>query len=187
MKKVLLLAVALLLVASVANAQLPPVGYIGLFTGEDHSAWCANGTGFYPVDVWILCLPSYLGQICAEFKLSNPPNVIPSTVTFNTPLISVSLGDLDPGISVCYVACQDNWHWIAHRLYYVSGPGLTYIEIVPSPGPGVYQFANCEDGFPVEPCIKLTNLYLNAGPGIPECDAMGTQDASWGAIKSMIE
>jgi hypothetical protein len=186
MKKALLLAVALMLVATVANAQ-PPVGYIGLFTGEDHSAWCATGVGFYPVTVWIMCLPSYLGQICAEFMLCNPANVVPSTVTFNTPIISVTLGDLDTGISVCYISCQTDWHWLANRLYYVTDPTVTYIEICPAPGPGAYQFANCEPGFPIEPCIKFTNFYLNAEPPMDECMGTATEDASWGAIKSMID
>ena len=188
MKKAVLLAVALLLVAGVVNAQQSfPLGYIGLFTGEDHSAWCASGTGMYPVEVWILCLPGSLGQICAEFMLCSPLNVITSTVTWNTPLISVSLGDLDIGLSVCYVACQTDWHWIAHRLYYVIDPSQTMIEICPHPDTGVYQFSNCEPGYPIEPCTKLTNMYLNYTGEDPECQAMGTEDASWGAIKSMID
>ena len=187
MKKVLLLAVALMLVASVANAQLPPVGYIGLFAGEDHSSWCVTGVGFYPIEMWVMCLPSYLGQICAEFMVAYPANTIQSTVTWNDAIISVSLGDLPNGLSVCYIDCLWDWHWIAHQTVYVTDPTMTYIEIVGHPDIATYQFANCEPGFPVEPCIKLTNLYLNAAAGIPECDAMGTADASWGAIKSMVD
>ncbi len=189
MKKALLLAVALLLVASVASAQQSePLGYIGLFTGEDHSYWCASGTGMYPVEVWILCLPGSLGQMCAEFMLCNPANVITSTVTWNTALISVSLGDLDIGLSVCYVGCQTTWHWIAHRLYYVTDDAAqTKIEICPHPDTGVYSFANCEDGYPMEPCVKLTHMYLNYTIEDEECQTMGTQSASWGAIKSMVE
>jgi hypothetical protein len=188
MKKTLLLAVALLLVASMANAQLPPVGYIGLFAGEDHSAWCVTGVGFYATEMWVLCLPSYLGQICAEFRVGYPANVIQSTVTWNTAIISVSLGDLPNGLSVCYVDCLWTWHWIAHQTMWVTDPTQTYVEIIAHPDAGVYQFANCEPGFPVEPCIKLSNFYLNHVIGVdPECDAMGTQDASWGAIKSMID
>ena len=188
MKKVLLLAVALLLVASVASAQeSSPLGYIGLFTDDAHSYWCVSGAGFYPVNVWIMCLPGSYGQICAEFMLCNPTNVITSTVTWNTPLISVSLGDLDIGLSVCYTACQTDWHWIAHRLYYVTDASQTMIEICPHPDTGVYSFANCEPGYPMEPCTKLTNMYLNYTTEDPECQAMGTKDASWGAIKSMID
>ena len=188
MKKVVLVAVALLLISGVASAQQSfPLGYIGLFTGEDHSFWCVSGAGFYPVEVWILCLPGSLGQICAEFMLCNPVNVITSTVTWNTPLISVSLGDLDVGLSVCYVSCQTDWHWIAHRLYYVTDGTQTMIEICPHPDVGVYQFSNCEPGYPIEPCTKLTNMYLNYTIEDEECQAMGTESASWGAIKAMVD
>jgi hypothetical protein len=189
MKKALLVAVVLLMVAGVARAQQSdPLGYIGLFTGEDHSYWCAsNETAFYPVEVWILCFPGSLGQICAEFMLCSPANVITSTVTWNEPLISVSLGDLDVGLSVCYVACQTDWHWIAHRLYYVTDLTQSYIEICPHPDVGVYQFSNCEDGYPIEPCVKLTHMYLNYTSEDDECKAMGTESASWGAIKAMAD
>jgi hypothetical protein len=188
MKKALLLAVALMLIATVANAQ-PPVGYIGLFVDETRSEWCATGVGFYPVEMWIWCLPSYLGQICAEFMICYPANVITSTVTKNTAIISVDMGDLGSGWSVCYIECQWNWHWNAHQTLYVSDPTLTTVEICPAPGPGAYQFANCESGFPTEPCIKFTNLYLNRDPVADElCNPpTATEDASWGAIKSMVD
>jgi hypothetical protein len=187
MKKALLVAVVLLLSASAANAVGPPTGYIGLFTGETHSAWCVNGAGFYPAEMWVMCLPSYLGQICAEFRVCYPANVIQSTVTWNTALISVSLGDLPSGLSVCFVGCQNAWLWICHQALWVTDPSLTYIYICPHPTVGVYQFANCTVGYPTEPCIKFTNFYLNRSAGTPECDVAGTEDASWGAIKSMME
>jgi hypothetical protein len=182
MKKVTLLVIALLFVAGAANAQ-----FIGLYTDETHSYWCASGTGFYPVEMWVMCLPGPLGQICAEFMICYPANVIQSTTTWNTDLISVSLGDLASGLSVCYVVCQYDWHWIAHQLIYVTNEDQTMVYVCVHPDVGVYQFSNCEPGYPLEPCSILTNLYLNYGPEEPECQGTGTQDASWGAIKSMIE
>ena len=184
MKKALLLTVALLFVAGVVNAQ---TGYIGIFTGEDHSTWCASGAGFYPVEIWIMCLPGVLGQICAEFMVCYPLNVIQSTTTWNTPLISVSLGDLASGLSVCYVVCQYDWHWICHQLLYVTDPTQTMVYICVHPDVGVYQFANCEPGYPTEPVCILSHLYLNYAPPDPECMGTATESASWGAIKSIIE
>jgi hypothetical protein len=186
MKKAILLAIALLLVSSAAFAQ-PPTGYIGLFNCSVHSSWCATGVGFYPVQMYVWCLPSYFGQICAEFMVCYPVNVIQSTVTWNTPIISVQLGDLATGLSVCYIVCQWDWHWIANQLIYVTDPTPTYVYICAHPGPGVFQFANCEPGYPVEPCIKYTNLYLNYPLDSPECLGTATEDASWGAIKSMMD
>ncbi len=187
MKKILLLTVALLLVASVANAQLPPQGYMGLFTDEARTAWCVTGVGFYPAKMWILCLPSYLGQMCAEFMICYPPNVIQSTVYENSAIISVTLGSLSGGMSVCYQECQWAWHWNFNQDLWVTTADMTHIYICPHPDTGEINFANCEDGFPMEPCILLTNFYINYGPTEPECLGYATEDASWGAIKSMIE
>ncbi len=184
MKKGVLLVLALLLIASPLMAQ--PMKYIGLFIDELHNMWCATGVGFYPVEMWIWCLPNDLGQICAEFAIAYPPNVIQSTVTDNTALISVTLGSLPSGMSVCYVACQYDWHWNFHQLLYVTDPTKTIVEIIPHPDVGVYQFATCEAGYPTRPCVKLTNLYINYEPGIdPECMGYATEEKSWGAIKSL--
>ena len=73
MKRALLIVPLMLLVASASPAQLPPVGYIGLFTDAGHDAWCVTGAmPFYSADVWSFCLPSEQGQRCAEFALSYP-------------------------------------------------------------------------------------------------------------------
>jgi hypothetical protein len=144
-----------------------------------------TGVGFYAIEMWIWCLPGDLGQICAEFAIAYPANTIQSTVTTN-PDVSVTLGDLPNGMSACKAGCVPaGWNWYFHQLVYVTDPTQTYIEIIPNPDVGVYQFANCEPGYPTEPCTKLTNLYLNYGPDAPECIEMATETKSWGAIKSL--
>ena len=180
MKKAILLSVALLLVAGAANAQ-----YIGLYVDSDRSAWCATGVGFYPVEMWVWCLPGPQGTICSEFMVGYPMNVIQSVVTWNDPIISVALGDLPSGLSICYIVCQYDWHWPAHQALYVTDPTQTLIEILPHPDAGAYQFANCEPGYPLEPATKLTNLYLNYGPADEECMGTAVEETSWGAIKSL--
>ena len=91
MRKALLLGLALLFVASAASAQL---GYIGLYVDDTRSEWCARGqAAFYPVTMWIWCLPGVNGQICAEFMVAYPANVIQSTIA-DHPDISVTLAQL---------------------------------------------------------------------------------------------
>jgi hypothetical protein len=191
MKKALLLMIVALMLSSAVHAcpDCPPpyrYGYIGLYIDEGRMYWCASGVGFYPVEMWIWCLPGENGQICAEFAISYPPNVIQSTTTKNLPLISVDMGDLASGWSVCYIACQWSWHWPAHQLLYVTDPTKTHCEVVAHPGVGAYQFANCEPGYPVEPCNILSHLFINYDVFDPECAGFATQEASWGAIKSLI-
>jgi hypothetical protein len=170
---------------------LPQRGYIGLFTDGDRSSWCASGTPMYPVEMWFLCLPSYLGQICVEFGILYPENAVRSITTQNTALLTVSMpgfqcdGDICYG-GLCYVACQWDWHWVLHQTIYVMDAMPSYIEIIDYPYSGTLQFANCEPGYPTEPCTVLTKLHLNYAPDAPECTATGVESASWGAIKTLL-
>lgn len=187
MKRMVILVVALLLVSGSAYA----CPSIGLFNCPDHSSWCATGVGFYPVEMWVWSLANphteQVSKICDEFSVCYPINVIQSTVTWNTPLISVSLGDLPSGLSVCYIVCQTNWFWICHQLLYVTDGTQTMVYICPHPGVGVIQYASCEPGYPTYVNPQLSHLYINYEPGIdPECAFIGTETSSWGAIKSMV-
>lgn len=191
MRNVIPLIVVLFLVPSSLQSQLPPEGYIGLFADDVHTIWCVQGVGFYPVEMWMWCLPSYLGQICVEFGVHYPANVIRSTITGNTALWMIIPGIMCEGDicygSICYIMCQWEWHWVFHQTLFVTDPTPSYCQIIPHPEIGVYQFANCEPGFPVEPCKKLTNLYFNYEWTDPECEGWATESATWGSIKTMLE
>jgi hypothetical protein len=168
-------------------AQLPPVGYIGLYTDELHNEWCAVGAGFYLVQMWAWCLPSERGMICAEFRIDYPANVIQSSVTWNQPWF-IDPPDLEEGASVCLLDCQWDWYWLFHQQLWVTDPGPTYVEIVEFPflEVPVMQFANCEPGYPVETVKKYTNLYINYDLASPECSGTAAETGSWGAIKKLM-
>jgi hypothetical protein len=190
------LAIALfcvaLLGAAAAQAQ-PPTGYVGLFMDESHSYWCASGSPPYPVEMWVCCLPSVNGQICSEFAVSYPSNVTKSTVTVNYSIVTVTL----PGpvtcyatrcdVIACYISCQLGWHWIFHQTLWVMDGNPSCCEIIPHPMVGAYHFANCLPGYPVEPCIRWTSLYVNYAPTAPECLGSGFEPSSWGSIKALLE
>jgi len=178
MKKVLLIAAALLIVASTVNA-LPPVGYIGLFADAGHQVCNVMAPApFYPFTMWIWCLPSVNGMQAAEWMVTYPTNIIGSTVTQN-PDITVALGSLNAGISVAYANCNLDWVWTHNQACYITDLAPSWIRIVPHPTAGAYQFANCQLGYPIEAILLLNNLAINQG-----C-IVATQDATWGAIKSL--
>ncbi len=171
LRKYLLVAMCVILPFTVpvtAESQYP-YGYIGLFIDDHHGYWCVDGVGMYSFEMWVWCLPGDKGQMCAEFAIDYPPNIIPSTITQNDEIISVLLGDLPSGISVCYNECQWGWHWNFHQTVFVTDPVKTICEIVPHPDVGIYQFANCLEGYPTEPCKRLTALYVNYTYYDPEC------------------
>ena len=185
MKKALLLGAALLLIASVSFAQqLPPLGYIGLFADDMHESWCTSiiGAAF---NMWIWALPGENGMKCAEFAIQYPTaGIFAGTVTVN-PGKSATLGDLPGGFSICYTECNWDWQWIAYQSIFVMVGDPLVFEIIPSPivyPLPVYQFANCNEGYPKEPCIKFTNLYVNG-----ECGPIATEESSWGAIKDLFK
>jgi hypothetical protein len=182
MKKIIIIMGLLLLIASGAFGQQ---GYIGLFVDATHTQSCATGAGFYPVDMWIWILPGSLGTICADFRISYPVNVIQSTVTKNWPIISVDLGDLPWGYSVCFTSCQYNWVWPAHQLLYVTDPTQTWVEILKHPDtPGTcVQFYNCQPGYPDECATVFSRLGLNRV--CPPDNPIGVEDSNWGAIKAL--
>jgi hypothetical protein len=176
----------LTLISLPSNAQWGPIGYIGLFADGDHTIWCVQGEGFYPVEVWVWCLPGQNGMICAEFDLEYPSNIIASTVTANPIIPPIVVPPPEGGYSLCFSSCQWDWIWIFHQALYVTDSSQSNVEIVPCPCSGAYQFANCLDGFPTEACIKYTNLFINYNYlSDPECTVTSVEEASWGAIKSL--
>ncbi len=167
MKKLTLLFAFLILSAITSQnlpAQLPPTGYIGLYADENHSDMYVDCVPFTPFYMWIWCLPGQNGQIAAEYAISYPANVIPGTVTANDH-IPVSLGNLEAGISYSYTVCQWDWHWDYKQLLYLTNTDQSEIEIVAHPDIGTYQFASCQEGFPIEPCTILNDLYIHT----PHC------------------
>ncbi|UCF06849.1 MAG: hypothetical protein JSV33_07450 [bacterium] len=186
MKISIVIVAAIVLIAGAATAQLPPQGYIGLFTDEAHTTWCVTGTPFYSFDMYIYCLPSDQGMICAEFAISYPTNLIQSTVT-PSDSISVALGSLPDGMSACVLNCQWDWIWIFKQFLVVNAADKTHLEIIKHPDPLIpaIQFANCNPGYPEEPVVVFTNLYINYNAAEPECGEPGTKSSTWGAIKSM--
>lgn len=185
MLKAIVLSVLILMLSGSVLA----VGVMGLYVdgSSPPDPWnsCVNGVGFYPVEVWIWSLPGVNGVMCAEFAISYPMNVIQSTVYSNTAIVSVEIGSLPSGMSVCYMTCQVGWHWCFHQLLYVVDPTPTQIEIVPHPGVGAYHFANCEPGYPLEPFIVHTVFKINQM--CPPENPVGTERTSWGTIKSMYD
>jgi hypothetical protein len=152
---------------------------MGLYVDDAHSMCeVINPGGFYPFEMWVWLYPSSKGMICAEFMCCYPANIIQSTVTWS-PELSVTLGDLATGLSACFVSCFWDWIWVAHQACYLTDTVPGFIEVCPHPDVGVYQFANCDPGYPTEPILVLNHLALNQ-----PC-RVGTENVSWGAIKSL--
>lgn len=177
MKKVIMLVAALALIAGSVSAG--PVAYMGLYSDAAHSVCSQPVPAPYAAFVcWHWVLPSDLGTICAEFKITIPA-VYFSTLTTVNPEHSVALGDPLNGVSICFADCQTDWFWTyqLNMLPTVADPAVILVEA--HPDAGAYQVANCTEGYPIEPATLLNNLHMNE-----DC-IVGTETSSWGAIKGM--
>ena len=138
MKKALYVVILLLLVSSVAFAQLPPQGYMALCTDQTAPPDYYNTCGvtdvelYSPVEMYIWFLPSDRGQMCAEFMLVYPDNVLQSTLTQNYGICEI-LGTLDTGMRVCYCECKWAWNWMFHQTIYLTDFTPACIKIAKHP------------------------------------------------------
>jgi len=170
MRQKFLIIIIILLVASAASSQLPPIGYIGLYADENRAEnyiQSPTGCAFYPIEMWVWALPGENGLKCAEFAVSYPEfGIFPGTLTIN-PGNSVVQGNLKDGFIICMTNCQWDWVWLAHHFLIITSLEPMMFVIIPHPGvvpEPAYQFANCLEDYPKEPCIKFTNLYVNLYP-----------------------
>lgn len=188
MKKVLMFFLVSVMLSGAAAAQYD-MGYLAFFADASRTSNCVAESSIPPppgniVQCYIFCLPSVREQICAEFQVNMPANTALIT-TINGPDVSLTLGDMQTGISVSLAACINDWAWIMQVIMYVNDNSQTALTFAPSSVSGKLVFCQCEDwGYPEEPIRVLNSLLLNIDPGDPAC-VFGTREASWGAIKSM--
>ncbi|HSG27212.1 MAG TPA: hypothetical protein VLA34_01940 [Candidatus Krumholzibacterium sp.] len=160
-------AACCLLLLTAAPCLAGPTAYTGLYTDADHSICRADVPAPYVIfTCWHWVLPSDNGAMCAEYKIQIPPTCL-NTATVLNPAHSVALGDPTVGISICFAECQTDWFWTSQLSILPTSTIVQVIELVGHPDTGVYQLANCEAGYPVEPVLLLNNLHINEDCGGP--------------------
>lgn len=161
MKKKLMFIVLIALLSTPLAAQFSAPQIRPFVTGgHEVYAYCPK-VGFYVIEMWIWCQPGANGISCAEFSVDYPYNIIQATVAANMDIISVYLGELDTGISVCYQQCQYDWHWIYHQTLIVTDPNPGVVMIEQHMDAGMIQVANCLEGYPLEEAYSWLGLYYN--------------------------
>jgi hypothetical protein len=150
------------LAGGAAFAQTAAYGSIGLYADEARSSNAVSFAGAYTeFTMYVFFNPSSRGLAAAEFSIGYPANVIPADVTTSS-LISVSLGEIDGGVSVAFNECQNDWVWTHHQRCYLMSSDATRIEIEVNAVAGDYQASTCELGYPIEPVFISSLLCLNA-------------------------
>jgi len=188
MKKVLLIAAAVMLIASSVSAS----AYIGIYKDLLHSINYTN-CGVLGITGYIWTLPDALGIVGVEFAVDFPEPVPGGyqslAVTANALLSPAAIGTLAEGMSCSFTACQTTWAYTHKFTLYNydeydemvpwSTPDL--VSIIPHPDTGKISLASCEENYPMYTFVYLTPLYICRTSNGP----LGVTEKNWGAIKSL--
>jgi len=182
MKRVLLVAVALLVLAGASYAQGPDSTYVGLFFDLTRTipsrvdyvvADPPHPTPFYS---YIFFLPGAKGLYAASYSIIFPANIQMGSVTNYTNLFT--MGDLVAGISVVWPdSCRHDWIYSQRVRCFLLDATQDQIRIWPRADSGDFLIANCD--MMDESYRKFTYLSLNYD------GELRTENKSWGAIKSL--
>ncbi len=182
MKKVIMLAMALMLVAGTVSAG--PQAYIGLYADAGHAVTEFINPGFAQFMLWTWVLPSDNGAMCAEYQVVAPTTsglIIQAAVVNPEATVSMGAAIGAPGASVCFGSCQTDWFWTYQVPIYSTDTVAGYFELTAHDAAGGPQVANCIlPDYPIEPATPLTMFGLN------QDGVVATSTASWGAVKSLI-
>lgn len=181
MKKILLTIAAIALFAAPVSAA----SVLSVWADDGMTA-CETYTAapYQPFNVYVFLEPGADGAFAVEYKLIAPVGHF-ATVQTPSPVVSeatIGVWFGSPGISAPFTACQVNTFWVVN---------LTMMS--PNTDPGFYTLelndnslflgvATCEE--PLRPMIDGTayNFF-----GFNDACVVGTEESSWGAIKSMME
>lgn len=182
MKKGLLLGVALLLIASVVSAQLPPQGYFGLFLDEERMSWCIEGTE--TTMFYFFALPPAEGLKCVELKLVIPAGFFIFAETYHADVKTPVMGTLPGGVAACFNICQmEGWVQVCSAMLMIGSDVPTEIPIVAMEGSPYPKILNCSDPAVEVEALPYNYLYTNTFP----CPGIANSESTWGAIKNMYE
>jgi hypothetical protein len=154
---------SLLMLASVASAQAPVGGQIGLYADINRESYCTSGTPEYEVTMYVWLRPTTPDGINAsEFKLVYPENVDYGVPVINYDVVSVIIGDPQVGTSIAYNECQNDWHWVFHQKLHVLDAAPSWIVAVADPAGGWGpKMAECPPYYEQKLLEPVSNLCIN--------------------------
>jgi hypothetical protein len=133
--------------------------------------------------LYVFLEPGADGAFAVEYKLAYPAGHIASVTTPAPFVAAATIGSWlgSPGISAPFTACQTDMVWVVSftLLSPDTNPGFYMIE--PNETTGVLGVAICPGDRPIVDATVYNYFGFNDG-----C-VVGTEESSWGAIKSMMD
>lgn len=181
MKRILLVMVMVVLVATTVSAQLPPQGYYGLFFDTNRTTWCYTGAGM--VTFYLFCLPPESGLDCVELKLTPPSGYFIFNEVYHVDVMQPVMGNLPSGLAACFGNCWYEWIQVASATIAIADLNPNEVIIEPFPGSPYPKILDCLVPANETEAIPWTHLYTNYA----ECPGYAVRESTWGAIKNMYE
>lgn len=180
MKKILLTIAAIALFAVPASAQV-----YSLWSDETMSECDFFGDAYAAFNVYLMLEPGPTGVFAAEYMLvmpATPANVIVQLAT-PSPDISVAMGSAtgEPGISLGFDTCHNETFMVYSFLMLPLGADPGYFMIEPHAETGKLIIAECPGIREELPATAYNHFGYN------DACVVGTEESSWGAIKSMMD
>jgi hypothetical protein len=180
MKKILLTIAAIALFAAPVSAA----SVLSLWADEGMSVDEVYKTAPYQAfNVYVFLEPGADGAFAVEYKLIAPPGHFSPSMVINPVVSAATIGVWfgEPGISAPFITCQVSTFWVVNltMMSPSTEPGFYTLELnVNSEFLGV---ATCEE--PMRPMVSGSayNFF-----GFNDACVVGTEESSWGAIKSMM-
>jgi hypothetical protein len=179
MKKILLTIAAIALFAAPVSANV-----LSMYADADMlNMEVTTGAPYQPFNVYVFLEPGVDGAFAVEYMLAALPGHFSTTMDINPVVSGATIGVWfgSPGISAPFTTCQSELFWLVNLT--MMSPDLV---------PGYYTFelnessqfmgvATCEE--PMRPMVDGTayNMF-----GFNTLGVVGTEESSWGAIKSMM-
>ncbi|MDD3643584.1 MAG: hypothetical protein PHQ19_09005 [Candidatus Krumholzibacteria bacterium] len=178
MKKVLLTIAAIALLAAPATAQK-----FSLWTDATQSACDVTLAAPYtPFHVVVFLEPGIAGAFAVEYKLATPEGHFSPGGNVIAPFVSgATIGNWfgAPGISAPFTSCQTELVWIINLNMMAPNTTAGYYTMELNDNSLFMGVAICPGTRPLVDGTALNHFGFNTG-----C-IIGTEESSWGAIKSM--
>ena len=181
MKKILLTIAAIALFAAPVSAA----SVLSLWADEGMSIDEVYKTLPYQAfNVYVFLEPGVNGAFAVEYMLATPAGHFANPVTVSPVVSAATIGVWygSPGISAPFTSCQSELFWVVNltMLSPDTEPGFYTLEL--NANSQFLGVATCEEPMrPMEDGSAYNNFGFN-NEGV-----VGTEESSWGAIKSMMD
>jgi hypothetical protein len=178
MKKAIIIALAMLVLSAPAMAQ-----QFSLWADEGMTSCSVTTNPYTPFIIFVFLDPGPDGAFAAEYQLLGPAGHF-SISNLKAPFVSgatIGVPFGAPGMAAPFLMCQSSlvWVWQVTCMGADPVPGVYLLE--PNADSGNLGIAICPGDRPLAEATLVNHFGYNM-----DC-VVGTEETSWGAIKSLMD